>query len=268
VEHQPSVVRAKELLAKAVSQGALNETGNLLGLANMIINTAKGAAAMEWESFAGAFPDESKSAQDQGEIAEMILRKVTHAADAAEAASLLYWLEVVRDRLWVGVAGSENEFLDAALPETGDRKWRHVLRNAPKVLLPLQEQPIALEDGSTLTAEMLAVHPSIVQDLIPAVAGLDLEEEADRAKFDQAVVTGLTVSRDDMRGLLAQQGLRDSPEPTTTCVIKRVPVVNTQTGEKTDGYDLSIGPMGNLAFQAIKRRLKPFVIFKEAASAC
>ena len=205
--------------------------------------------------------------EQHARVSEMTLRFLVDVGSTADNATLSYADEARKEEVWLFLGmGSWAEFVAAALPESGDKKWRSILNNYWRVCDKLPG-PIVTQDGREINREWLLNHPSIVQDLIPATANLNVEEEEGRARFDEIVKIAATQPRSELRDYLTSQGLRGSALPEITCPMSVVKVVDQETGEVVEErycFDIQLDDASLVAW--LKRRLAPVITFKETSA--
>ncbi len=208
--------------------------------------------------------DDTQNAQ----VGQMTIRNLIQAGDLLTGAVILFANEVYQDKQWIPLGlNSWDEYLDNALLEDTDRKWRHVLRNAPKLLVPLQDKAVevTLPDGSkkVIDAPYMASKPSIIQDLIPVISKLDLEVPEEREAFDEIVSIAATRPREELRTWLADRGLRATVECEITGTVKAVQVVDHDTQEVGARYEFFFAVDSLQYKELVIRRLMGFISFRE-----
>lgn len=138
-----------------------------------------------------------------------ILRQLINESDLRDASVVAYVFRVYKDRLWEYLGqDSFDEWLDAALPERSEAKWRTVLRQSVKyVLAPLADQPIITAQGEVIDPNtFLSKRISLLQDINPQLKSLDRDDP----RWTDLVTRAATQSRSELRQHLKE---RDLPPP-------------------------------------------------------
>jgi hypothetical protein len=126
------------------------------------------------------------------------LRQLIKDSDLRDASVVAYVFRVHQDRLWEYLGqGSFDEWLDAALPERSEAKWKTVLRQSVLyVLAPLAEQPVITAQGEVIDANtFLSKRISLLQDINPQLKHL----ERDDPRWTDLVTRAATQSRSELR---------------------------------------------------------------------
>ncbi len=265
-------------MSKTILAAAEFDENRDLALIKALATSAIGQSAVSqyliYEAYTAAMrqlniPDDAEIDDVRhAELAQMTLRNLVRAGETVDGALLKYALEIYKSKDWLPLQlFSWDQFLDAALPEESDRKWRHVLRNAPKILIPLAENPIivTLDDGAqkVVNDAFMATKPSILQDLIPVVGKLDMAKPEDRARFEEIIGVAVTRPREEMRTWLASQGLREVSEYAHTGTVKISEVLDAATGATLKQYHYSLITEDPVVAEWMARRLRPMIFFRE-----